>query len=189
MVMPCILYHGNPSGARSGRVPVYSGNAGDQALFEEHRFPMPYVSVEWEKNESRWGAALHSLPCPAPFANRDDQWWSLGCEAQEDTTTLTLLSGPCAANGRRSMIKQRQRDFGSYDRAFLNVPSQGIIEKIFYLQAYPVHREGSGFQVPTRTSLDLFQPKSLYGLPTFKEIIRSKCRFAQTSRYEHGDRA
>jgi hypothetical protein len=180
VVMPGILYHGNPSGAKSGRVPVYSGKVGEQALFEEHRFPMPYVAFEWAERQEYYGAAIHSLPCPAPYANRDDQWWSLGCESKEYGTLLTLLSGPCAANGKRSVVKQRQRDFGPYDQAFLNVPPGGIIEKTFYLQAYSVACEGTGFQIPTRTSLNLFQPFSLYGLPTFNEIIRSKFRFAQT---------
>lgn len=36
-VLPGILYNGNPSGARSGRVPVYGGRPGEEALFEEHR--------------------------------------------------------------------------------------------------------------------------------------------------------
>jgi hypothetical protein len=31
--LPGILYHGNPSGAKSGRVPVYSGESGEEAIF------------------------------------------------------------------------------------------------------------------------------------------------------------
>ncbi len=189
VVMPGILYHGNPSGARSGRVPVYSGDLGEQALFEEHRFPMPYVSLEWEDNQKRYGAAPHTLPCPVPFANRRDQWWSMGCEAGDDGTQLTLLSGPCAANGKRSVIKQRQREFGPYDEVFMTVPPGGIVEKTFYLQAYAVPREGSGFQTPTRTSLDLFQPYSVYGLPEYDDIVLSKFRFAQTRWRDDGQDA
>ncbi|MHB8969374.1 MAG: hypothetical protein ACYC4N_02835 [Pirellulaceae bacterium] len=187
VVMPGILYHGNPSGAKSGRVPVYTGAVGEEALFEEHRFPMPFVSVEWQDQGPRLGAALHTLPCPAPFAHHSDQWWSLGCVAQEDGTELTLLSGPCAANGVRSSIKQRQGGFGPYDETYLAVPPNGIIEKTFYLQTYPVAREGSGFQVPTRTSLKIFEPLSLYGLPTFEEILRSKYRYSQTRWRDLGD--
>jgi hypothetical protein len=69
-VLPGIIYHGNPSGARSGRVPVYSGKAGEEAIYEEHRFPMPYASLEWSAGGGMQGAALHSLPSPVQFGNR-----------------------------------------------------------------------------------------------------------------------
>ncbi|NQT02099.1 MAG: hypothetical protein HQ580_08755, partial [Planctomycetes bacterium] len=151
-LLPGILYHGNPSGAKSGRVPVYSGETGEEAIFEEHRFPMPYASLEWKGNNGMKGAALHSLPSPVPYGNLQDQWWSLGLIAQEHGTELVLLSGPCASNGKRSVIKASQRGFIPYDNAYINVPPGAIIEKTFYLEAYPVAEKGSGFQRPTKTS-------------------------------------
>jgi len=184
VVMPGVLYHGNPSGARSRRVPVYTGQPGEEALYEEHRFPMPYVSFEWQDDNRWFGAALHSLPCPAPFANLSDQWWSLGCVGHERETELLLLSGPCASNGRRSVIKQHQRTFGPYPDAYLRVPPGGIIEKTFHLQTHPVTDEGSGFQNATRTSLDLFEPYSLHGFPSFAEILQSKYHFSQSRWHE-----
>ncbi len=187
VLLPGILYHGNPSGAKSGRVPVYSGESGEEAIFEEHRFPMPYASLEWKGNECMKGVALHSLPSPVPYGNLQDQWWSLGLIAQEHGTELVLLSGPCASNGKRSVIKASQRGFISYDNAYLNVPPGAIIEKTFYLEAYPVAEKGSGFQRPTRTSLDIFSPYSLEGLPSFKDIIKAKYRLAKTRWYEEGD--
>lgn len=180
VVMPGILYHGNPSGARSGRVPVYSGNPGEEALYEEHRFPMPFVSFEWPSNSGWQGAALHSLPTPAPFAHLKDQWWTLGCINRGNLTELALYSGPAASNGRRSVTKQRQSGFAPYTEAYLEVPPNGIIEKTFYLQTYPVTTEGSGFQAATHTSLEIFQPYGLHGLPSFREILESKYRFSQT---------
>jgi hypothetical protein len=183
-LLPGILYYGNPSGRRSGRVPVYEGRPGNLAFFEEHRFPMPYVSIEWPDQAGRSGAALHSVPSPAPFGRRPDQWWSLGLAAHEDGTELALLSGPCASNGRKSVIKATQDGFIPYDDACLDVPAGAIIEKTFYLQVYDVDSEGSGFQHPTRTSLGLFSPFATDGMPTFREIIRSKHRFAKTRWHE-----
>ncbi|MDI6450417.1 hypothetical protein [Anaerobaca lacustris] len=180
VLLPGILYHGNPSGAKSGRVPVYEGRSGEIAFFEEHRFPMPYASIEWPDSSGRTGAALHSLPSPAPFGHRPDQWWSLGLTARDDGTELALLSGPCASNGRKSVVKATQNGFLPYDHAYLDIPAGAIIEKTFYLQVYSVDSEGSGFQHPTRTSLELFTPYSLEGMPTFPEIIRSKYGFART---------
>lgn len=57
VLLPGILYHGNPSGAKSGRVPVYSGEPPEEAIFEEHRFPMPYASLEWAGNNGMKGAS------------------------------------------------------------------------------------------------------------------------------------
>jgi hypothetical protein len=187
VVLPGILYHGNPSGARSGRVPVYSGEPGQEAIYEEHRFPMPYASLEWSAGGSLQGAALHSLPSPVQFGNRLDQWWSLGLIAKEKGTEFVLLSGPCASNGKRSVIKAIQRGFVTYDNAYINVPPGAIIEKTFYLEAYKVPGKGSGFQQPTRTSLEIFNPYSLEGMPKFGEIIKDKYRFAKTRWYQDGD--
>ncbi|MEJ2702384.1 MAG: hypothetical protein P8Z79_08075 [Sedimentisphaerales bacterium] len=185
-LLPGILYYGNPSGAKSGRVPVYSGKPGEEAIYEEHRFPMPYASLEWKADGGLRGAALHSLPSPVPYGNLKDQWWSMGLIAKERGTEFVLLSGPCASNGKRSVIKGIQSGFVPYDSAYLNVPPGAIIEKTFYLQAYPVARKGSGFQHATRTSLEIFAPDSVEGMPTFSEIIEAKYRFAKTRWYEDG---
>jgi hypothetical protein len=187
VLLPGILYYGNPSGAKSQRVPVYSGKPGEEALFEEHRFPMPYASMEWFDGTGLKGAALHSLPSPVPYGNRQDQWWSLGVAAADNGTEFVLLSGPCASNGKRSVIKAAQPGFVPYDNAYINVPSGAIIEKTFYLEAYEVSEKGSGFQRPTRTSLEIFSPYSLAGLPTFREVVEAKYRFARTRWYEEED--
>ncbi len=186
VLLPGILYYGNPSGAKSGRVPVYSGRAGEEAVFEEHRFPMPYASLEWATGAGLRGAALHSLPSPVSCGNLEDQWWSLGLTVKEDGTEFVLLSGPCASNGMRSVIKASQRGFVPYNNAYLNVQPGTIIEKTFYLQAYKVRQKGSGFQVPTRTSLEIFSPYSLEGMPTFAQIIEAKYRYAKTRWHEDG---
>ena len=177
-LLPGILYSGNPSGAASGKVPVYTGQPGELALYEEHRYPMPFASLEM----GRAGAALHSIPSPAPFGNLRDQWWSLGIQALAGRTELALLSGPCASNGRRSVVKALQQGFFPYDGAWLNLPPEGVIEKEFYLEAYPVAREGAGFQTPVATSLALFRPEASGDMPRFAEILRDKYRLAR-SRY------
>ena len=50
-VLPGILYHGNPSGAKSGRTPVFEAKPGETALYEEHRFPVPMAAVEWDTDK------------------------------------------------------------------------------------------------------------------------------------------
>lgn len=186
VVMPGILYHGNPSGARSGRVPVYGGKPGEEAIYEEHRFPMPFVSLEWPRGDGLLGAAMHSLPSPAPYANLRDQWWSMGVIGREQGTEFVLLSGPCASNGQRSVIKAVQPGFVPYKDAYLRVPPGAIIEKTFYLEAYPVAEEGSGFRRPVETSLEMYGPFSSEGLPTFGDIVEAKYGFGRTRWHDVG---
>jgi hypothetical protein len=186
VLLPGILYYGNPSGARSGKTPVYTGGAGEEAFYEEHRFPMPFASLEWRDDGPFLGVALHTLPSPAPFGNLPDQWWSLGVRALENGTELALLSGPCASNGQRSVVKAMQAGFLPYDQAYLNVSPGTIIEKTFYLEAFPVPRAGAGFQRPVHTCLALFEPYCLEGLPGFGEIVRAKHRFSDTRWHESG---
>jgi hypothetical protein len=183
IVMPGILYHGNPSGKKSGKTPFYEGNIGEMAFFEEHRFPMPFVSFEWGEKEL-YGAALHSKPSTVPYGNLNDQWWSLGAETTEEGTILTLLSGACSFNNKKSVIKAFQGNgnksmFANYDKAYINIPPNAIIEKEFYLETYALNKKGTGFQNSVKTSLEIFS-LSLDGLPKFEDIIKSKYQFTKS---------
>jgi hypothetical protein len=175
-VLPGILYHGNPSGANSERVPV----ASTESIFEEHRYPMPFASAEIRRGDRRWGAALHTVPSPASYGKLPDQWWSLGTISRQGAIDLVALSGPCASNGKRSVIKGVQRGFMPYENAWLDVPPGAVIEKSFYVEAFPVESEGSGFQQPVRSSIALFRPFYAEDLPSFSDILRAKYRYAKT---------
>lgn len=180
-LLPGILYYGNPSGARSGRVPVWNGRAGEEAIFEEHRYPMPFAFLELDR---RRGVALHTVPSPVPGGNLPDQWWSMGVVGRDGGAELILLSGPCAANGRRSVIKSMQKTFEPYTSAWLMMKPGMIIEKSFYLETFPVEREGAGFQHPVRTAIDLAGGFDASGEASFAEIIRAKYRYAKTRWFE-----
>lgn len=186
VVLPSILYHGNPSGARSGRTAVYLGLPGEEAFYEEHRFPMPFVSFEWQAGNACYGAGLHGIPCPVPGGNVHDQWWSMGVKALEQGTELALLSGPCASNGQHSVIKAVQPGFVSYPNTWLSVKPGTIIEKTFYLDVWPVLREGAGFQRAVHQSLALYPPVVTPDLPAARDIIKGKLRYAET-RWREGD--
>ena len=61
VLLPGIVYYGNPSGASSGRVPVFTGQPGEEAIFEEHRYPIPMAVVEWRAGRELRGArAAHA---------------------------------------------------------------------------------------------------------------------------------
>jgi hypothetical protein len=187
VVLSGVCYHGNPSGnaTRPGSVAAYEGRPGDELFCEEHRLPMPFVSVEWPDDNRLCGAALHTLPSMASHANKADQWWSLGLVTLDRATELSLLSGPCSMNGQRGFVKANQTKLFPYTDTHLTVPPGAVIEKTFYLQAYPVEKKGSGFGVPLRETLDIHRPLSTDGLPTYADILRAKYRFT-LSRWHEG---
>jgi hypothetical protein len=180
--LPGILYYGNPSGKKNGEnnVPWFEGTGNEEALFEEHRFPMPFSSLEWEEKEVLWGAALHSVPSPVYRGNHFDQWWSMGLISRKNETDLTLLSGPVGYNGKRNVVKALQEKGLPYENTYIKVTPGTIIEKTFYLQSYSVTESGTGFQQPLETSIQLFKPFFTDDLPTYEDIITQKIKFARS---------
>jgi len=186
--MPGVLYYGNPSGYKHGRrMPTFDKKNAPEALFEEHHFPMPFVSAEVQQDSRFYGIALHSLPCLVPYGNIPDQWWSLGCVANENNTEITLLSGPIAWNNQRSSAKALQGHGLKYGDTYLNVEPGAIIEKTFFLQSYSTETKGSGFMHAVDTSLDIFKPYYAEDLPTFEQILQQKYTFACSRYIEDGD--
>jgi len=178
--LPGILYYGNPSGERNGRDQVawYHGNLGEEAMFEEHRYPMPFSCVEWGQEGQRFGAALHSLPSPVYRGNRPDQWWSLGLKTLKGRTELRGLSGPIGYNGMKNAAKALQTGSMTYGDTYMQVLPKTVIEKSFFLEAFPVKEKGTAFQRPVHTAIDLYRPFWTGDLPTYRETMAKKYRFA-----------
>ena len=179
-LLPGILYYGNPSGARmgAGAVAVHVGRPGDESIFEEHRYSAPFASIEWRDGDVFRSAALHTIPSPVAGGNHADQWWSLGVVAREKATELTILSGPCAANGQHSVVKALQQKFLPYPDAWMTLRQGAVVEKTFFLEVCHDTQPGSGFRAPLRTAMRLHAPFSVEGLPSANQIIRDKYRFA-----------
>ncbi len=190
--LPGILYYGNPSGEKHGKnnVAWYHGEAGEEAMFEEHRFPMPFSSVEWKENDGTYyGAALHTIPSPVYRANHFDQWWSLGLKSNTDNTELELLSGPICYNKQKSIAKALQSRAMPYGDTYLKVTPGTVSEKTYYIEAYPVSAQGEGFQTPLYTSINLFKPFYTDDLPSYNDIIALKYRFTKSRWMEGKDYA
>lgn len=180
--LPGIMYYGNPSGEKNGKenVASYHGYPGEFAIFEEHRFPMPFVSTEWSASQKNLAAALHAIPSPVYGGNHFDQWWSMGIKANEENTELLMLSGPIGYNGKYSVAKALQSGYLPYGDTYVNVKPGTIIEKTFYLEANVDFKKGSGFQKFVHSSLDIFQPFSNDMMPAAKQIIADKIQFAKS---------
>ena len=189
--LPNILYYGNPSGEKNGkeRVPIFHGEDGEMALFEEHRYTMPFAALEWKSQDQLGGAALHTLPSPVSGGNKSDQWWSLGTRVLGSETELLLLSGPVAYNGEKNIVKALQRGNLNYGDTYMSIQPGMIIEKTFYLEVFPIEKEGTTFQRPIHTAIDIFKPFYVEEMPTYTDIIEDKYRFAKSRWIEGKDYA
>lgn len=185
--LPGICYYGNPAGAKinSKIIPVYSGKEGEFAIFEEHRYGMPFAMLE--NAGEKFAAAVHTIPSPVRGAVLADQWWSLGVECVHDATEFVMFSGPVGYNGQRSVAKSLQHKPMRYSDTYVNMEAGQVIEKEFYVECYDIENKGSGFQRPVYTSMDIHKPFDAERFPDYEEIVRSKVSFAMGRWIEGGD--
>lgn len=187
--MPGILYYGNKNGAKVNPnvIPVYTGTPGEFAVFEDHRFPMPFAMLE--NGAEKYAAAVHTTPSPVRGAVLDDQWWSMGVEAGEGYTDFVLYSGPIGYNRRHGVAKALQMTPMIYSPTYIDMEPGRIIEKEFCVELYPIEAEGTGFQRPLYTSLNLYKPYDAESFPDFRTIVNEKYRFAKNRWLDLGNGA
>ena len=178
MFAPGIVYYGNANGAavNPAAVPVWTGAPGEFAIFEDHRYPMPFVMLE--DAASLRAIAVHTVPSPVRGAALGDQWWSLGAEASEGITEVVMYSGPIGYNGAHSVAKARQKTSMRYADTWIDLEPGRIVEKEFFIDLYGISRRGTGFQRPLYSSLDRYKPYDADRFSGFEEIVSGKARFA-----------
>ncbi len=186
-LMPGILYYGNKMGAQVNPdiIPVYNGKAGEFAIFEDHRYPMPFAMLE--DAQQKRAAAVHVIPSPVRGAALNDLWWSFGVEANDGFTDFVLYSGPIGYNGLHSHAKALQHRPMKYTDTYINLEPKQVVEKEFFVELYDIESKGSGFQQPVYTSLDLFKPYYVDIYPEFDEILKGKYTQAKLRWIEDGE--
>ncbi len=187
--VPGVIYYGNKNGAKVNPniIPVYNGKAGEFAIFEEHRYPIPFVMLE--NTAAVCAAAVHTTPSPVRGAVLADQWWSMGVEAADGYTDFVLYSGPIGYNGQHAVAKALQRTPMKYTNTYINMEPGRVVEKEFYIELYPIKAEGTGFQQPIYTALDLYKPYDADSFTDFATIVEEKYRFAKNRWIDLGNGA
>ena len=177
--MPGILYYGNKMGAKVNAeiIPVYEGNPGEFAIFEDHRYAMPFVMLEDAPKQR--AVSVHVTPSLVRGAVLQDQWWSFGIETEEGYNDFVLYSGPIGYNRKHSIAKALQREPMRYADTYINMEPGQVIEKEFFIESYAITEEGSGFQRPVYTSLDLYKPYNVEQYPSFDCSVEGKYRQAK----------
>ena len=186
-LLPGILYYGNKMGAKVNPdiIPVYNGTAGEYAIFEDHRYPMPFAMLE--NGDQKFTAAIHTTPSAVKGAVLNDQWWSMGVSADETFSELLLLSGPIGYNKQRSVAKALQRKPLEYTDTYITMYPKMVIEKEFYIEYNALEASGTGFQQSVYTSLDLHKPYFTDVFPAFDDIVKGKYSFAQKRWMDSGE--
>lgn len=158
-------------------IPVYEGNPGEFAIFEDHRYAMPFVMLEDAPKQR--AVSVHVTPSLVRGAVLQDQWWSFGIETEEGYNDFVLYSGPIGYNRKHSIAKALQREPMRYADTYINMEPGQVIEKEFFIESYAITEEGSGFQRPVYTSLDLYKPYNVEQYPSFDCIVEGKYRQAK----------
>ena len=176
--IPGLLFYGNPNGAKVNAeiIPVYKSEAGEFAIFEDHRYAQPFVMLE--SATAKQAAAVHTTPSPVRGAVLADQWWSMGVEDFGNHSEFVLYSGPIGYNKQHSVAKALQHKPMNYTNTYIELEPGRVIEKEFFIEAYPIEAAGSGFQRPLYNSIALHKPFDADRFPTFEEIIASKYKFS-----------
>ena len=160
VVFPGILYNGNPGAYPAMPVPHFPFIADAKALYEEHRFPVPFVDVESTVEGRRLYASLLTIPSRVAQGHRgEDQWWSLGVERRWDASADILnVSGAVMTNGLPSTIYGHRNGFDPYDQAYLDVRGDVTFEKTFYIDYGLSPRTGYAFRQTIWKAFEIFRP-------------------------------
>lgn len=156
ITIPHVIYNDNPSSAPERLVPHLRKESDYALVVEEHRLPVPAVSVEWRERSDFLSLTLFTIPSQAPSGEH----WSLGGIFNGRNLDILCLSGAVAFNNRKDFV------YGAQNKAF-EVPSFG------YFQAKPgfsarkslafdfskLEGEGRGFSRIVRSGMKLLKPK------------------------------
>lgn len=182
VLIPAVIYYGNPSGKKTPGVPFLNGVPGEKAFFEEHRLPMPFVSAENAIDHNL--GAIHTVPSPVPQAARNDSWWSIGVEYRNDSLEIAGYSGFVSCNGKDGFVKSGQQTLSELPGNGMTLTDQMIVEKTFFLQTAAGTEKGSAFIPAVDAALKIWRINSLpIDLHT---LIGDKYRYALNREYTDG---
>ena len=133
----------------------------------------------WKTPQKQRAVSVHVTPSLVRGAVLQDQWWSFGIETEEGYNDFVLYSGPIGYNRKHSIAKALQREPMRYADTYINMEPGQVIEKEFFIESYAITEEGSGFQRPVYTSLDLYKPYNVEQYPSFDCIVEGKYRQAK----------
>lgn len=184
IVIPHVIYNDNPSADPERLVPRIGSQPGQGSVFEEHRLPIPAVSVAWgSPGEERFVTLLSR---PEVTSGEDRDYWSLGALNQDQGLSVLALSGPVMLGGQKDMTYGAQCQAVPYDGAYRSLVPGESLSKTFFLQHGTGAGTGKGFRSMVRLAYDALKPEavsrhSLAEMVAFKKNVLDH-RFHENAR-------
>jgi hypothetical protein len=172
VTLPGVSYNGNPAADPRRLVPRLEPRPGSLLVVEEHRLPVPGVTLQWPVPGGRITLGLLAVPEPILLAGAGpDHWWSLGGQWGERGLDLLSLSGVVALHGARDTIYAAQNvaapvpDFG-----YLQLQPGDTLSKTLVLEPAADVPEGQGFRHLVRAGWEVLRPQTQAPRPLAQTI-------------------
>jgi len=185
-MLPGIIYNDNPGTYPTRQVPHLPYVPFAKGVYEENRFPVPFVNMESTVASHRIYASIISVPSRVPEAHRsEDQWWSLGLQwLWGNKADLMLLSGAVTTNGMNSMVYGHLNGFDPYEGAYIDAKGNVTFQKTFYIDVGAAKRKGYSFRETLWKTFKIFDPYRTQSIP-FDQAMDLKFQYAANTFY-HG---
>jgi len=202
VIFPHFILNNNPNAV--GNVPHFNYTNGSRALYEEHRFPIPFVHIEsaTTAKKRRYYTSLMTIPSRVVDGHKmndpvlgDEHWWSLGGEYGNGWVDLVSYSGAVASNGRNGVVwgsVPGVQGWHSYPNAYIDVPAGTVkYSKTYFIDIGKVKKVGCGFANTLWKADKVFgcpQAKKRFDISTVLELKTNYCNtlYRATPEKEYG---
>lgn len=191
VIFPQFILNNNPNAI--GNVPHFDYTDGSRGLYEEHRFPIPFVHIE-STNQRRYYTSLMTIPSRVTDGhNGGEHWWSLGGEYGNGWVDfISYNSGAVASNGQNSVVYEFPKKWISYPDAYIDVPAgTGRYSKTYFIDIGRVTKVGCGFTNTLWKADRVFgypQAEKKFDISTLLELKTNYCNtlYRATPENEYG---
>ena len=112
-------------------------------IAEEHKYPMPFVSIQNYKKSGDNSIALFSCPSKCQANEEFDSEWSLGVTTHGDDIKLVLLSGGVMYQGEKNTMLCAKDTAHKSDRGYFVFKSTQKVSKRFMLSVFHAEKENT----------------------------------------------
>ncbi len=142
-------------------------------IAEEHRLPIPFVSVTNPKRSERNTLALISLPSKCAANASFDSEWSLGIIQENATVELVMLSGGIMTRGVKDCVYSGSSGVSEYERGYFDLEPGMSIKKRFMLYSCEAPKDNDEIAAVIKKSDEIFNPENKLRI-SYSDLIKYK---------------
>ncbi len=161
--------------------------SGGGFIAEEHRLPIPFVSVANSKRNEKNSVALFSIPSKCVLNTQPDNEWSMGVIKENDEIELVLLSGAVMTNGIKDCVYSGPCETKEYQRGYFDMPPGASVIKKFMIYTWDFIKGNDEVKSVVNKSREVFNPKNELNI-SYNDFIKYrsvalKNRFVSTETF------